>query len=145
MKTTSIIILGLCCNLFTGCRTNNTASSRVPATPESIAKKVEQLRIQTEHMEQLATRSPYSSPDLLKAIHDMRIEWEDYPRQQQETRAKLAAQGIVIPDERFYQAQEEFLDGMSHALQQMEEQITNSTATMSQTPNTVLKPTATSP
>jgi hypothetical protein len=133
--TNSVIILALCCSLFAGCRTSNTTSSRVPAIPESIVKKVEQLKLQTEHMEQLAARSPYSSPDLLKAIHDMRIEWEDYPRQQQETRAKLTAQGIIIPDEKYYQAQEEFLDGMSHALQQMEEQIKNSTATMSQTPN----------
>jgi len=113
MKITSTIILALCCSLFAGCRASNTASSKVPATPESITKQVERLKQQTERMEKLAERSPYSSPDLLKAINDMRIEWENYPHQQQEMRAKLTAQGIVIPDERYYQAQEEFLDGMS--------------------------------
>jgi hypothetical protein len=118
MKTA--IILALCCSLFAGCRTDHSTSSRVLATPESFAKKIEQFNLQEERIEQLAAHWPESSPKFLDSIHAIRISWADYLRVEPEQRAKLAANGIVLGEE-YYQGQEQIIDALSRQLQLIEE------------------------
>ena len=118
MKTT--IILALCCSLFAGCRTGDPASSRVPATPESVAKRTEKLTAQQERIEQLAIRWPHSSPDILSSIHAGRTAWADYLRAEKKQRTSFAASGIVL-DAEYYRLQEQLLEGFSQQWQQIED------------------------
>jgi hypothetical protein len=120
----SAILLALCCSLFAGCRIDNPPSSKVPATPESFAKKVEQVNLKVEHIVQHADRWPKSSAEFLASIHAMRDAWTEYLRVEPEQRAKLAAisatNGVVF-GEQYYRMQEQFLDGFSSMLQQTED------------------------
>ena len=115
-----VIILALCCSLFAGCRTADSTSSKVPATPESFTKRVEQFNLQEERIEQLAARWPHSSPEFLASIHDIRVAWAEFLRVEPEQRAKLAANGIVLGEE-YYRGEEQIIDALSSQLQLIED------------------------
>jgi hypothetical protein len=117
MKTP--IILALCCSFFAGCRSSD-SSSRVPATPESVAKRVEQLNLQHERIEELAVRWPHRSPEFLRAVHTGRAAWLDYLRAEQEQRANFAASGIVLDGE-YYRLQDQLIEAFSRQWQQIED------------------------
>ena len=117
---TTTLILTLCCSLVAGCRTSDSSSSRVPATPESVAKRVEQLNLQQARIEQLAVRWPHSSPAFLRQVHAGRLAWTDYLHKEQELRAHFAASGIILDGE-YYRLQEELLEAHSRQWQLLED------------------------
>ena len=118
MKTTIIVVL--CCSLLAGCRTGDSTSSRASATPESVARRAEQLSLQQERIEQLAVRWPHSSPDFLSSIQAGRVAWTDYLRAEKEQRNSFAASGITLDGE-YYRLQEQLLDAFSQQWQQIED------------------------
>lgn len=118
MKTAILVVL--CCSLFAGCRAGDSASSQNPATPESVAKRVEQLSLDQERIEELAVRSPHSSPDLLSSIQAGRTAWTNYLHAEKEQRTMYAASGIAIDGE-YYRLQEGLLEAFSRQWQQIED------------------------
>ena len=114
------IIVALCCILFAGCRTGESASPGVLATPESVAKRVEQLNLQHERIEQLASRWPHGSTDFLESIHAGRVAWTNYLRAVKDQHAIFAANGIALDGE-YYRLQEKLLEALSLQWQQIED------------------------
>lgn len=96
------------------------SSSRVAATPESVAKRVEQLSLQQERIEQLAIRSPHSSPDFLISIRAGRAAWSEHLRAEKQQRANFIASGIAL-DAEYYRSQEQLLEAFSRQWQQIED------------------------
>lgn len=73
-------------------------NQRRTSSPESLAKRVEQLSLQRERIEQLAIRWPQSSPDMLSSIQAGRVAWTNYLHADQKLRANFAANGIILDE-----------------------------------------------
>lgn len=97
------------------------SNQRRAASPESVAKRAEELSLQQERVEQLAIRWwPHSSPDMLSWIHAGRVAWTNYLRLEKEQRTIFAANGIVL-DADYYRLQEQLLEAFSRQWQQIED------------------------
>lgn len=101
------------------------SNERRASSPESVAKRAEELSLQQERIEQLAIRSPHSPPDFLSWIHAGRVAWTNYLHADQKVRANFAANGIVM-DARYYRLQEQLLETFSRQWQQIEDSISYS-------------------
>jgi hypothetical protein len=117
MKTT--IILALFCSLFVGCRPVDSASEKDRVTPESVAKKAEQLTTQIGRIMQIATRSDLVSPEILRSLDNGQVAWGEYQRAEQKQRVHFAASGVVLDGE-YYRLQGELLDAFSRQWEQIE-------------------------
>jgi hypothetical protein len=90
------------------------------SSPESVAKRVEELSLQRARIEQLAIRSPHSSPDVLSSIQAGRVAWTNYLNAEKEQRTIFAVNGIVL-DGKYYRLQEQLLESFSRQWQQIED------------------------